>query len=188
VCNPGKYGKAGRFIALLRGINVGGNAIIKMADLKCAFEASGYTDVRTYIQSGNVVFTGKGTVRSVTKKLETDLSKTFGIELRVVVKTHAELRAVVDNAPRAWKQGKDLRRYVAFARSPGAVDELIATAKPRQGVDRIDKGDGVAYLTTKMSGITQSGFSKLTGTRVYKELTIRNQNAVENLPALLEGK
>ena len=92
-----------KYLALLRGINVGGNNIIKMTDLKSCFEKLGFTDVLTYIQSGNVVFTSdiKDKTR-LTKKIEHALTERFNYKALVVVITHRELKKVVDEAPHGF--------------------------------------------------------------------------------------
>ena len=75
-----------QYLALLRGINVGGNNIIKMADLKACFESLGLTDVVTYIQSGNVIFkSAEKDKAKLTKMIEAGLSKRFNYEARLVV-------------------------------------------------------------------------------------------------------
>jgi uncharacterized protein (DUF1697 family) len=85
-----------RYIALLRGINVGGNRIIKMADLRAMFVAAGATDVETYIQSGNVVFTHW---RASSAKLEERIAKDTGFDVPVVLRTAAEWTALIDANP-----------------------------------------------------------------------------------------
>jgi len=90
-----------QYLVLLRGINVGGNNIIKMADLKICFENMGFTDVVTFIQSGNVVF--RSTEKDKTKlttKIESVLSTTFSYKSRVVTVTHKELKRTVEDAPK----------------------------------------------------------------------------------------
>jgi uncharacterized protein (DUF1697 family) len=100
------------YVALLRGINVGGNSIVKMTDLKAMFEAAGATDVATYIQSGNVVF--KHPSRSGAK-LALHLEKELG--LTVVVRTPAEMEAVLENNPFPPES-----THVFFLRTVGKID------------------------------------------------------------------
>src|SRR5512141_1230690 len=81
-----------RYVALLRGINVGGNNLIRMADLRACLEADGFDDVRTYIQSGNVVFTASGGPATLTERLERTLSAAFGYEATVAVRSARQFR------------------------------------------------------------------------------------------------
>ncbi len=91
-----------RYVALLRGINVGGKNLIKMPVLKACFEADGFEDVVTYIQSGNVVFASPETrAEGLTQRIEAMLAETFGYQATVVVRNRTQMRAVVDRAPRA---------------------------------------------------------------------------------------
>ncbi len=88
-------------IALLRGINVGGKRKILMADLKIIFEKMGFTDIKTYLQSGNVIFnsTQKYDKLEITKSIEKELENSFGFSVAVIVKTPEELKAAVVNNP-----------------------------------------------------------------------------------------
>ena len=86
-----------RRVALLRGVNVGGKAKVSMAALKSVFEAAGAKNVTTYIQSGNVVFSGPVSLNA--KKLETAIEKHFKLNVSVTVRTHAQLAAIVKANP-----------------------------------------------------------------------------------------
>lgn len=87
------------YIALLRGINVGGKNIIKMAELKRVFESIGLIEVQTYIQSGNVLFKSDDDEVSLRKVIESGIKSAFGLELTVVLRTIAELERVICNCP-----------------------------------------------------------------------------------------
>ena len=89
-----------QYLALLRGINVGGKNLVKMADLRVAFETMGFADVATYIASGNALFGAPRQRREeLAARIESDLTRRFGIELKVVLLTEANLKAVVEGAP-----------------------------------------------------------------------------------------
>src|SRR5689334_14329163 len=109
-----------QYVALLRGINVGGNNIIKMADLKTCFAALGLVDVATYIQSGNVLFAAaEQSSPELAQRIETALSARFGYESRIVLRDHAQLSAIVSDAPAGFGSQPDLYRYdVVFLREP----------------------------------------------------------------------
>lgn len=87
------------YIALLRGINVGGKNIIKMADLKQMFEAMGFCKVKTYIQSGNVLFKSNEDEELLRKKIEHEIEVTFGFSVIVILRTAAELEQIIENCP-----------------------------------------------------------------------------------------
>jgi uncharacterized protein (DUF1697 family) len=176
-----------KYIGLLRGINVGGNSLIKMIELKAAFEKSGYTNVVTYINSGNVIFqSDEKDVRKITKTLEKNLSQEFGMLLRVVVRSHNELQEIVSNVPSCWTDGSDVRKYISFILEPSNAKDIAQEIDLREGVDELKIGKQVLYMTTKMSGLTKSGFTKMIGKKIYKEMTMRNFNTVEKIWGIME--
>src|SRR5262245_54061235 len=108
-----------RYVALLRGINVGGKNIIKMAALAACFEEHGLRDVATFIQSGNVIFDGDGAAAALTTRIEAALSATFAYRASVVLRSHAQLRQVIDRAPDGFGGAPDAYRYdVMFLKAP----------------------------------------------------------------------
>lgn len=176
------------YVALLRGINVGGNNIIKMSELVTSFEACGYTAVSTYIQSGNVLFeTEEKDPQTIIKTIESRLSKTFNYDSRIVLRSKKELREIIDSIPTDWKTRKDIRCYIAFIKDPVTPEEVFRAVKLRHDIDFATIGNGVLYMTTVLSGITKSGFSKLVGTPVYKYITIRNLNTAQKILDRMES-
>ena len=120
-----------QYLALLRGINVGGNNIIKMVNLKACFESMGFTDVGTFIQSGNVLFkSAEKDKLKLTNKIEKALSERFNYKSRIVTITHKELRKVVDGAPKAF--GPAPSRWPSFpsCRIPAAWAARAAGSAP----------------------------------------------------------
>jgi uncharacterized protein (DUF1697 family) len=179
--------KSTRYIALLRGINVGGNNIIKMTSLKKVFEECGYGHVTTYIQSGNVIFDADGdSMQTVTDTIERVLSKVFHYKSKVVVLSKDQLNRVLAEVPSEWKNRDDMRRYIAFTREPLSAKDILSEVKLKEGVDTAKTGTGVLYMSTLLGGITKSGFTKLIGTKVYKEITIRNYNTALNILLRME--
>jgi len=87
------------YVALLRGINVGGKNIIKMSDLKRTFEAMGFCRVQTYIQSGNVLFESNEKEEPLRKRIEHEIEAAFGFSVTVVLRTAAELERIIRNCP-----------------------------------------------------------------------------------------
>jgi uncharacterized protein (DUF1697 family) len=174
-----------KYIALLRGINVGGNRIIKMAELKEAVETGGFTNVTTYIQSGNIIFeSDENNPDKVTEKLEETLLKRFEFNTGIIVKTFEQFEKIVKGVPADWKYRTDLRCYMAFVKGQGDAEEVVREIKLKEGVDTLVTGEGVLYMSTILSGLTKSGFTKLVGTKIYKEITIRNYNTVRKILAI----
>lgn len=171
------------YVALLRGINVGGSNLIRMAALKACFEAEGFCDVATYIQSGNVLFTSsRANQRTLTGRIEQALSKTFVYQSRVVVRSFAQMKATVENAPKGF--GRQAMRYrydVIFLKDPLTPDEAMKSVTAKPGVDRVFAGDGVLYFSRLISRAAQSQLSRVVGTPAYQNMTIRNWNTTVKL-------
>jgi uncharacterized protein (DUF1697 family) len=175
------------YLALLRGINVGGRNIIKMTDLKKCFEDLGCVDVATFIQSGNVVFRSEqADAGALVSKIERALSGHFAYSSRVVVLTRTQLAQVVKRAPAGFGEQPDEFKYdVIFLREPITETQAIRSISVREGVDAIYKGKGVVYCSRLISKLTQSHLSRIVSLPVYQHMTIRNWNTTIKLCALL---
>jgi uncharacterized protein (DUF1697 family) len=177
-------------VALLRGINVGGKNLIGMPALKTCFEEHGFSDVATYIQSGNVLFraTEKDLVR-LTTDIEKLLSGQFNYEPRVVVVSHDELKDAVNRAPKGFGTRPDEYRYdVIFLKAPLTADEAIKSVTTREGVDEAWPGKGVTYFSRLIARATQSYLSRVVSLPVYQSMTIRNWNTTTKLLALMDAE
>lgn len=172
-----------RYVALLRGINVGGNNIIKMADLKVCFEGMGFTDVATYIQSGNVLFsTEKQDTAKLTQHIEQVLSETFSYASSVVIISHAQLAKVVEDAPDGFGEDPTAYRYdVLFLKKPLTANEAMKQISIREGVDAAHAGKDVIYFSRLISKATQSYLNNIIKLPIYKQMTIRNWNTTTKL-------
>ena len=178
-----------RYVALLRGINVGGKNLIRMADLKAAFEAHGFDDVSTYIQSGNVLFGApRQSSRTLSARIETLLTDAFGTAATVVVRSHVQLRAVVGGAPRGFGSDPQTYRYdVVFLKQPVTGTAALATIRTKPGVDEAHAGKGVLYFARLEAKATQSRLNSIVASPVYPYVTIRNWNTTTKLLALLDA-
>lgn len=177
-----------RYVALLRGINVGGNNIIKMSELKDVLTKNGFSDVTTYIQSGNVIFSSdeRNSVK-LTEQLELILSKAFHYTSKVILVSDEQLKEVLADVPAEWKKQNDLRCYISFMKDSVVGKDVINEVPLNAEVDSLKAGKHVLYMTTKMSGLTKSGFTKLIGKKIYQEITIRNYNTSRKLLELMES-
>jgi uncharacterized protein (DUF1697 family) len=177
------------YVALLRGINVGGKNLIGMPALKACFEAQGLRDVATYIQSGNVLFTTDlSDRRRLTRRIEEALSKTFRCRSRVVVRSLGEMKAIVGGAPKGFGSRPAAYRYdVVFLKAPLTAEEAMKGVTAKPGVDRVFAGDGVLYFSRLTSKASQSHLSRIIGTPAYQNMTIRNWNTTSRLFELMAG-
>jgi uncharacterized protein (DUF1697 family) len=109
------------YVALLRGINVGGHAKLSMADLRSAFSDLGYGEVRTYIQSGNVVFEAAAPAARLQPALERDLEARFGLGIKVVLRSRVQLGRIIDSNPLATGKRDRTKLHVTFLGSKPAA-------------------------------------------------------------------
>jgi uncharacterized protein (DUF1697 family) len=179
-----------QYVALLRGINVGGNNLIKMTDLKACFEGEGLEDVVTYIQSGNVVFTAsESNPAKLTRKLENALAAAFEYNASVVLRSEKELREIVRRAPKGFGSQASKYRYdVIFLKAPLSATVAMKSVVTKLGVDKAHAGTGVLYFSRLLEKATQSQLGRLVGQPVYKSMTIRNWNTTTKLLTLLDRR
>jgi uncharacterized protein (DUF1697 family) len=178
------------YIALLRGINVGGNNLVPMAGLRALFEELGATDVQTYIQSGNVVFDG-GDVPAADwiVRLEAALAERFDYHARVTLRSHDQLRAIVAGAPPGFGGDPDAYRSdVVFLLGPSTAAEVVAQMRTRDGVDSMAVGDDVVYFDRLAARAGQSYLSRVVSLPIYKEMTIRNWRTTTTLLRMLDER
>jgi uncharacterized protein (DUF1697 family) len=178
-----------RYVALLRGINVGGKNLIKMPALKACFEDHGFEDVLTYIASGNVLFRASEPDRAVlTETIERALSRTFACAPRVVLRSKREMDAILARTPRGFgEKPREYRYDVVFLKEPLRAKEAMTAVKPKEGVDEAFAGPGVLYFSRFIPRASQSRLGRIVGLPVYQSMTIRNWNTTTKLAALLAG-
>ena len=175
-------------VALLRGINVGGKNLIKMTELKACFEALGLSNVRTYIQSGNVLFfTDEPDQTRLTSQIEDALSKTFNYSSRVVMRSEKEMKEIVAQAPKDFGSDPNTYRYdVIFLKEPLRAAEAMKSVTTKEGVDQAITGNGVLYFSRLISRAAQSHLTRIITLPVYQLMTIRNWNTTTKLLNMLE--
>ncbi|HKG55469.1 MAG TPA: DUF1697 domain-containing protein [Anaerolineales bacterium] len=176
------------YVALLRGINVGGKNLIKMIDLKLCLEDVGFKDVHTYIQSGNVLFSAAGSDQvKLTKEIEDALSKTFNYESRVVVRSRKQMKDIVTHAPKGFGSDPATYRYdVIFLKEPLSAAKAMKSVATKEGVDQAFAGKGVLYFSRLSSRATQSKLARIITLPMYQSMTIRNWNTTTKLLSMLE--
>ena len=175
-----------QYLALLRGVNVGGKNLVKMSELRDALEEMGLIDVATYINSGNFLFRAPRQPRAeLAKQLEARLSKRFGLELKLVLLTHAQMKRVVDGAPRGFGAETD-RCDVIFLFAPLTVKRAISAMETKEGVDRLWAGTGVVYFSRLTEKATSSRMGRVVMKPEYKNMTIRSWGTTTKLLDLME--
>jgi uncharacterized protein (DUF1697 family) len=177
------------YVALLRGINVGGKNAIKMPALKAGFEAAGFEDVTTYIQSGNVLFRARGARSPLSHRIEQMLAAAFDYPASVVLRSHAQLRAVVERAPARFGARPASYAYdVIFLKEPLTATAAVKQVPMRPDVDEIHAGRGVLYASRLRSKAAQSRLSRIVSLPIYQSMTIRNWNTTRTLLRMMDER
>ena len=174
-------------VALLRGINVGGKNVIRMADLRSCFEAEGFREVTTYIQSGNVIFRSPGSAPGpLTVRIEEMLAAAFNYRAKVMLRSCEQMEAVVAGAPAGFGSQPDRYRYdTIFLRPALTASAAMEEVRTRPGVDEAWAGEGVLYFSRLISKASRSYLSRLVSMPVYQDMTIRNWNTTTRLLKLM---
>jgi|SRR6186713_257176 len=178
-----------RYVALLRGINVGGANLIPMAALRTSFEGCALADVCTYIQSGNVIFGASGiSERQIATRIGKALAADFGYTGLVMLRSRTQMREVVSKAPSRFGKSPDSYRYdVVFLDASLHAPAALEAIRTRDGVDEATAGPGVIYFSRLISRASQSYLAKLVSMPIYKQMTVRNWNTTTKLLSLMEG-
>ncbi|SRR5258708_31902307 len=173
------------YVALLRGINVGGRNMVKMDALKALHEGLGFEEVRTHLQSGNVIFRAKRSDPArIERRIESAIRETLGLELAVVVRDASDLRNVIRTNPFPNHAAQGNRFVVVFlSAEPKDVGALDSYSGPEK--KQILGRELYIYYSEDM------GHSKLTNALIERKLgvrgTARNWNTVNKILELAEG-
>jgi len=179
---------AGTHVALIRGINVGRAKRIAMADLRALVEDLGYRDVRTLLNSGNVVFTTPRTVRGAADaRIENAMSARLGISARVTVITAAELAAAVARNPLGKLAHDPSRMLVAVLRDPKDRSRLAPLARQDWAPEAFAIGPRVAYLWCP-GGTIEGPLWAAVGRALGDGVTTRNWATMTKLHALVTDR
>ena len=179
------------YVVLLRGVNVGGKNIISMAALRAALEELGFSNVASYIASGNLIVDTKKSASATQTAVQKVLSDKHGVSkesARALVLTQAELEAVVKKRPKGF--GDQPGKYHSdtvflIGTKPAAAMKVFS---PREGVDSVWPGPGVIYSQRLSAQRTKSRLNRIVGTAEYRSMTIRSWNTTVKLLELLKAR
>jgi uncharacterized protein (DUF1697 family) len=175
------------YAALLRGINVGGGRKLPMADLRTLLAGLGHTGVRTYLQSGQAVFTAAhGDEDSLAEELTRAVEERFGFPVDVLVRDHAYLRAVAEACPFPAAELEGRQLHVTYFSAPVGPDRFAEIDQAAHVPEEFRLGDRALYLYAP-DGLGRSRLAEaLSRPRVNKGLiaTTRNWNTVVKLVEL----
>ena len=175
-----------RHIALLRGINVGKAKRVAMADLRAMMEGLGHANVRTLLNSGNVVFDApRGTPATLAKQLRAAVLAQCGVDCEVIVKSAADLAAAIAEHPLKHHANDDARMLVMFTQDASALAELKALEASDWAPEAFAAGEHAAWLWCA-GGIIESRVAKAVGKVLKERGTARNWATVVKLQAMVD--
>ncbi len=170
-----------KYIALLRGINVGGNRKVEMKRLKNLFEALGYTNVVTYLNSGNAIFESGIKQEELQSEIPKKLEKEFGFEIQTLIKNEKEVKKIAKAIPKEWKNDSEQKTDVAYLfpkiDSKTTIDELPVK---KEFID-IRYVKGAIFWNVDRKNYNKSHLNKIISHKFYQLMTVRNVNTARYL-------
>lgn len=184
--NP-KQGANNVYVALLRGVNVGGNNMISMSALKDSFTALGFVQVTTYINSGNIIFkTREPDARKLEKKIEQMLEKEYELGSKVVIRSLGEMERLVESLPSSWDGDSSWRYNVIFLRHTIDSEEILHEVPFNVEMEELVYRPGTLLWSAQVSEITRSKMAKLSSRKMFQDMTVRNLNTTKKLCELMK--
>ncbi|HKJ81884.1 MAG TPA: DUF1697 domain-containing protein [Ignavibacteriaceae bacterium] len=173
------------YVALLRGINVGGNNKVEMKKLKTTFELLGFTKVVTYINSGNIIFEEMSKEQNVIEsEIERAIKQDFQLEIKVLIRNSEDIETICRELPITWIKNEMMRTDVMFLWEKFDSPEIIELLQINP-VDNVKYLSGAVLWNVEGKNYSKSGMIKLMGTELYKNMTIRNVNTVRKLHQIM---
>ncbi len=175
-----------KFVAFLRGINVGGKSMISMSDLKSCFETLGFTDVRTYINSGNVIFTTDGDERAFELSIEGALHKQFGMPIRAMVRSQADMQKLLASIPKSWLTATDHKYEFIFLTHQADKPDIIEQIVTRPEIEELRYVPGALVWFFNSASKTKSRVMKINQMPIYQQMSVRTSGTVHKLVELMQ--
>ncbi|MDF2530643.1 MAG: hypothetical protein K0Q65_224 [Clostridia bacterium] len=176
------------YVALLRGINVGGNNKVDMKLLKETFIQIGMESVITYINSGNVVFIDrKHTKAEISSLLEQAILRDFNLTIKVLIRSIDDFEPMMKILPPSWKNDDEMKCDVLFLWEEVDKETLLAELEIKPNIDSVKYSPGAILWIVDKRNVTKSGLMKIVGTALYKKMTVRNVNTTRKIYEIMQG-
>lgn len=175
------------YVALLRGINVGGKNMINMKELKESFKRVGMRSITTYINSGNIIFeNSKQTEEEIIAILEEVIYVDFSLAIKVLVRNINDFSIIIDTLPEHWKNDKTMKSDVLFLWDEINDEKVLSELTIKPEIDTAFYVPGAILWSIDKAHLTKSGLMKLASKAHYKKMTIRNVNSVRRIYSIME--
>jgi uncharacterized protein (DUF1697 family) len=174
------------YVAFLRGVNVGGKNLVSMKALKESFETLGLQDVRTYINSGNVIFRSTiADARALERRIDRMLAGEHGLSSKVVVRSEAELARLVKTIDATWKMTPAWKYNVMFLRATVDSPRVLADIALKPDIEEAVYCPGTLLWCANLKAFGRTKMQKLSGHPLYQEMTVRNVNTTRKILELM---
>ena len=175
------------YVALLRGINVGGRNKVDMKALKRTFERVGMNDVETYLNTGNVIFAhDTDSAPALTNTLEQAIEEDFALQLKVLVRSLDDMKRVVEALPASWKNDQEMKSDVLLLWEEIDHESVMDKLVIRPEIDTVHYVPGAVLWSIDRTDATKTGLVKLAGTNLYKQMTVRNVNTTRKIYEMMQ--
>lgn len=177
------------YVALLRGINVGGKNKVDMKILKQTFEKAGMIDVVTYINTGNIIFSNHSLSKEeLSDTLAEAIYTDFGLQIKVLVRHIDEVRRIMEAVPAAWKNDKTMKSDVMFLWEEVDDASILENLVIKPDIDTVTYVPGAVLWSVDKQHVTKSGMARIVGTKAYKQMTVRNVNTARKIYELMQDQ
>jgi Uncharacterized protein conserved in bacteria len=172
-----------KYIALLRGINVGGKNKISMAELKNMFEKLGFFDVSSYINSGNIIFSSNDIdEEELIRKCRSEIAKQFKLDISVTVISAKDLSEALENAPAWWDSDPQSKHNAIFVIPPAVAEDIIENVgAAKTEYEQVGVYGQVIFWSAPIATFSKTRWSKVVSSDAYGSITIRNANTAKKL-------
>ena len=177
-----------RYIALVRGINISGTNKVPMAELKQGFENLNYTEVKTYLNSGNVIFSSdKNDTFKITSQIEKMIKNQFCLDIPVLVISKEELEDILYHAPDWWgDESKEIYDNLIFIMPPATFKDVYhEIGEPKEGLEKIEEYKETVFWSFSRKDYQKTNWwSKTASASIGSKLTIRTANTVRKIVSM----
>jgi uncharacterized protein (DUF1697 family) len=173
------------YVALLRGVNVGGKNMVSMKALKESFARLDVEHVSTYINSGNVLFTANDDGRQLEERIDVMLSREYGLNGKTVVRSSAEMARVVRRMASLWDDDPAWRYNVIFLRHTLDPRRLLREIEIKPDLERVVACQGTLLWAARVDALHRTAMLKLSARPAYQQVTVRNANTTRKIYELM---
>lgn len=170
-----------KYIALLRGINVGGKRKVEMKRLKTLFETLGCTNVSTYINSGNVIFELRDDQKHILEKIKSELKEEFKFDIVTLIKTEEEMKEIAGAIPSEWQNNSAYKTDVAYFFPEIDSKEILNELPIKKEFIDIRYVKGAIFWNIDRKNYNRSHINKIISHILYQFMTVRNVNTARFL-------